>query len=72
MIVCLCRGLSDDAIRATIQNGADTPRRVAIACGAGADCGACCPFVRSLLDEAEGAAFVVAPSPYLVAERVPR
>jgi bacterioferritin-associated ferredoxin len=51
MIVCLCRGLSEDAIRTTIQDGADTPRKVVIACGAGADCGACRSFVRALLDE---------------------
>jgi bacterioferritin-associated ferredoxin len=72
MIVCLCRGLSDRAIRAAIQDGADTPRKVATACGAGADCGACCSFVRALLDETEGASFEAAPSPYLVAEREPR
>ena len=35
MIVCLCRGLADHAIRATIARGGDTLERLAAICGAG-------------------------------------
>ena len=43
MIVCLCRGLADHAIRATIARGGDTLERLAAICGAGTDCGGCSP-----------------------------
>jgi bacterioferritin-associated ferredoxin len=70
MIVCLCRGLSDRAIRAAIEAGADTPRKLAATLGAGADCGSCCMLVREFLEERSGA-FHAAPSPYLVASGEP-
>jgi len=37
MIVCVCRGLGEHAIRATIAQGDDTRERLAAACGAGKD-----------------------------------
>ena len=49
MIVCLCLGVSDTVVRAAIASGADTPGKVARACGAGADCGACGSTVRALI-----------------------
>lgn len=52
MILCLCQGLSDHSVRATIRSGAATLDDVAAACGAGADCGACQDAVLDLLAEA--------------------
>ncbi len=57
MIVCLCRGLADHAIRATIARGGDTLERLAAICGAGTDCGGCSPTLDALLDEARDASY---------------
>jgi bacterioferritin-associated ferredoxin len=57
MIVCLCRGIGEHAIRATIARGGDTLERLADICGAGADCGGCSPTLDALLDEARGASY---------------
>jgi len=55
MIVCLCRGVADHVIRATIERGGDTLERLADACGAGSDCGGCVGMLDALLDEVQGA-----------------
>ena len=52
MILCLCGGVSDHTVRATIRGGAATLDDVVAACRAGADCGACQDAVLDLLDEA--------------------
>jgi bacterioferritin-associated ferredoxin len=52
MIVCVCRGLGERVIRATIAQGDDTRERLAAACVAGADCGSCAWLLDVLLDEA--------------------
>jgi bacterioferritin-associated ferredoxin len=52
MIVCLCRGVPEHAIRATIAGGAATVADVRRACGAGGDCGACRRTLAALVDEA--------------------
>lgn len=57
MIVCLCRGLGEHAIRATIARGGDTRERLAAICGAGDDCGGCSPTLDALLDEARDASY---------------
>jgi bacterioferritin-associated ferredoxin len=57
VIVCLCRGVADHVIRATIERGDDTLERLADACGAGADCGSCVGMLDALLDEVQGAEY---------------
>ena len=52
MILCLCQGISDHRVRATIRNGALTLDDVVAACGAASDCGACQDAVLDLIDEA--------------------
>jgi bacterioferritin-associated ferredoxin len=52
VIVCLCRDVSDRAIRSLVASGARCPQEVARKCGAGADCGACCWLVESMVTEA--------------------
>jgi bacterioferritin-associated ferredoxin len=59
MIVCLCRGLGEHAIRATIARGGDTLERLAAICGAGADCGGCSQTLDALLDEARDESYSV-------------
>ncbi len=55
MIVCLCRGLSEDAIRAVIAAGASTVRDVSTRCGAGAECRVCCPMLAVIIERARDA-----------------
>jgi bacterioferritin-associated ferredoxin len=57
MIVCVCHGLGEHAIRATIAQGHDTRERLAAACGAGTDCGSCARLLDALLDEAQDAGY---------------
>jgi bacterioferritin-associated ferredoxin len=52
MILCLCRGVSDHTVRATIVDGAATLDEVVAACRAASDCGACEEAVLDLLAEA--------------------
>jgi bacterioferritin-associated ferredoxin len=49
VIVCLCRNLSDAAIRAQLDAGARTAEDVARATGAGTDCGCCREAVEDLV-----------------------
>jgi bacterioferritin-associated ferredoxin len=67
MIVCLCRGLAEHALRALIARGGDTRERLAAACGAGNDCGGCSPMLDALLEEVRrGRNSDRASEPYLV------
>jgi bacterioferritin-associated ferredoxin len=50
MYVCLCLGITTEAVRAAIDNGASTSRQVAAACGAGSQCGRCRRTVRAIID----------------------
>jgi len=49
MYVCLCLGVTTEAVRAAIDNGASTSRQVAAACGAGTQCGRCRRTVRAII-----------------------
>lgn len=49
MIVCLCRNLSDAAIRAELHAGARTADDVARTTGAGTDCGCCRETLEDLV-----------------------
>lgn len=53
MYVCLCKGVSDRAVRTCIRSGASTVHQVGLACGAGTDCGSCRGMIRELIDEHE-------------------
>jgi bacterioferritin-associated ferredoxin len=55
MFVCLCLGITTDAVRDAIDNGASTSRQVAAACGAGSQCGRCRRTVRAIIAAHEGA-----------------
>lgn len=50
MIVCHCLGVSDREVRRCVRAGADTPGRIARACGAASACGGCRLAVREVLE----------------------
>jgi bacterioferritin-associated ferredoxin len=59
MYVCICRAVTDEAVRSAIKAGADSIGAVTKACRAGGDCGACHGVIRDLIEEhaeCEGAA----------------
>ena len=53
MYVCLCKGVSDRAVKSCIRGGARTVHQVGQACGAGTDCGACRGMIRDLIEDHE-------------------
>jgi bacterioferritin-associated ferredoxin len=54
MYVCLCLGITTEAVRDAIEDGASTSRQVASACGAGSQCGRCRRTVRAIIDAHAG------------------
>jgi bacterioferritin-associated ferredoxin len=48
MIVCVCKGISDRAVAAAIEGGAVGADAVALATGAGTDCGCCREAIEAL------------------------
>jgi bacterioferritin-associated ferredoxin len=50
MYVCLCTGATSHHVADAVAKGACTSKEVAIACGAGTDCGRCRHTVRSLIE----------------------
>jgi bacterioferritin-associated ferredoxin len=50
MFVCLCVGVSNQAVAAAVDAGASTCNEVAAACGAGSECGRCRRTVRAIID----------------------
>lgn len=55
MYVCLCAGVTNQAVAAVVDAGAETSKQVADACGAGAECGRCRRTVRAIIDARPGA-----------------
>jgi len=53
MYVCLCRGITNEAVAGTVAAGATTCKQVAAACGAGSECGRCRRTIRSIIDAAQ-------------------
>lgn len=51
MIVCLCRRVTDRAIREAVADGAASVDEVAARCGAGTGCGGCREFVAHMVAE---------------------
>lgn len=54
MYVCLCKGVSDRTVLATIRAGARTVNDVSKRCGAGTDCGACRGTIRDMIEDCDG------------------
>ncbi len=51
MYVCLCRGVTDKAIKKAVENGAESFREVRDELDVGTCCGMCVPEARQLIDE---------------------
>jgi bacterioferritin-associated ferredoxin len=51
MIVCICRRVSDQKIRAAIEGGAGTVEEVGARCGAGTGCGACHETICDMIEK---------------------
>ena len=51
MIVCHCRGISDQQIRRLVEDGATSAREVARASGAGLRCGGCRVNLKEVVDQ---------------------
>ena len=54
MYVCLCLGITTEAVREAVDGGASTCRQVAAACGAGSQCGRCRRSVRTIIETQNG------------------
>ena len=52
MYVCLCAGATCRMVGDAIARGASTSKQVALACGAGLDCGRCLRNVKVIVDAA--------------------
>ncbi len=55
MYVCICRAVTEQEVKATIDRGAKTVEAVTQACCAGDDCGACHDFIEDMIEERWGA-----------------
>jgi bacterioferritin-associated ferredoxin len=51
MIVCQCKGITDDAIRAAVREGACTIGEVGAACLAGTECECCHEAIATIIEE---------------------
>jgi bacterioferritin-associated ferredoxin len=52
MYVCLCEGVTSQAVSDAVASGASTSKEVAAACGAGLDCGRCRRTLRAIIESA--------------------
>jgi bacterioferritin-associated ferredoxin len=50
MFVCLCTGVTSQAVTDLVASGASTSKQIADACGAGLDCGRCRRTVRAIIE----------------------
>ena len=55
MYVCLCAGATCTMVSEAIARGASTSKQVALACGAGLDCGRCLRNVKEIVDASRDA-----------------
>jgi bacterioferritin-associated ferredoxin len=51
LLVCHCKGLTDRAVRRTVNDGACSVTEVTRTCGAGGICGGCRPAIQEIVDE---------------------
>jgi bacterioferritin-associated ferredoxin len=56
MYVCICRAVTEQEVKATIDQGAKTVEAVTRSCCAGDDCGACHDFIEDMIEERWGEA----------------
>jgi bacterioferritin-associated ferredoxin len=54
MYVCVCKAVTEQQVRAAIDEGALSVDEVAEACCAGDDCGACHDKIEEMIEESHG------------------
>jgi bacterioferritin-associated ferredoxin len=54
MYVCICRAVTEQEVKAAIEEGAKTVEAVTAACCAGDDCGACHETIEGLIEDRWG------------------
>jgi bacterioferritin-associated ferredoxin len=54
MYVCVCRAVTEEQVRATIDAGAQSVDAVTAGCCAGDDCGTCHATIEGLIEERWG------------------
>jgi bacterioferritin-associated ferredoxin len=54
MFVCICRGVTEQQVKATIEAGAKSVDEVTAACCAGDDCGACHTQIEDMIEQRHG------------------
>jgi bacterioferritin-associated ferredoxin len=52
MYVCLCKGVTSQTVSDVVAQGASTTKKVAMACGAGSECGRCRRTVQAIIKAA--------------------
>lgn len=55
MYVCICRAVTEQEVKSTIEAGAKTVEAVTRACCAGDDCGACHSAIEDMIEDRWGA-----------------
>ena len=55
MFVCICHGVPQHEVEASIAGGATTREDVTRACRAGGDCGACHGMIEDMIEDAREA-----------------
>lgn len=55
MYVCLCLGVTNQAVADAVAAGAATSKQVADACGAGSQCGRCRRTIRAIVSSSQSA-----------------
>jgi bacterioferritin-associated ferredoxin len=55
MYVCICRAVTEQEVKSTIEAGAKTVEAVTRACCAGDDCGACHSTIEDMIEDRWGA-----------------
>ena len=53
MYVCLCKGVTSQAVADAVAAGATTTKKVAKACGAGSECGRCRRTIQAVIKAAD-------------------
>jgi bacterioferritin-associated ferredoxin len=61
MYVCLCAGVTNQAVAQAVAAGAATSKQVADACGAGSECGRCRRTVRAIIEARQSSAEATTP-----------
>lgn len=62
VIICLCRGITDRAVKQAMEQGAVSTRQVGRLCGAGTCCGSCRGTIAAILDESAQSPTYAVPS----------